>query len=93
MTEQDAGKISIPYTGDNNGKQYEHELFSTIEDFILLSELIWLIMKIVKHPLPALVFLASGTAAVWSALVINHDDWYFYPLAIAALCALGRVIR
>ena len=63
MTDQDAGKISTPYTGDYNGKQYEHELFSAIEDFIYLSVLIWLIKKIVKHPLPAIVFLAFGTAA------------------------------
>jgi len=93
MTEQDAGKGSIPYTGNYNGKQYEHELFSAIEDFMILSVFIWHIKMMAKHPMPALVFLAFGTAAVWSALVINHGDWYFYPLAIAALYALGRVIR
>jgi hypothetical protein len=93
MTGQDDNRISIPYTGDYSGKQYEHELFSAIEAFILLSVLIWIARKMVKHPLPALVFLAAGTAAVWSAFIITHDDWYFYPLAAIALAAMGRMTR
>lgn len=71
----------------------EHVIYGAIEDFIILSLLIWLIKKMFRHPLPALVFLAFGTAAVGSAMAIGHDELLFYPLAFVALCGLGRVIR
>jgi len=78
---------------DNNSHETERIIFGAIEDFIILSMLIWIVKKMFRHPMPALVFMIFTALAVWSALVITHDDWYFYPLAAIALGAMGRVIR
>ena len=64
-----------------------------VEDFILISVFIWFVKRLIRRPVAGLMFFLFAGLGIWSAYLITHDDWYFYPLALFALVALGRVIR
>ncbi|MGO9187030.1 MAG: hypothetical protein ACLP8X_00975 [Streptosporangiaceae bacterium] len=70
-----------------------HLIEGTFETLGAIYLFIWIVKRLIKYPRAGFIAIAFGALAVWSALVINHGDWYFYPLAVIALAAMGRVIR
>jgi hypothetical protein len=83
------------------GGQYEpsqdhavrHILFAAVEDFILISIIIWIVKRMFRRPIAALVFIGG----VMATAAISVHEQHFYPLVwiplVIGLIGFGRVVR
>jgi hypothetical protein len=70
-----------------------HILFTAVENFILISIVIWIVKKMFRRPMPSLVCI--GGLAVTVAISVHEQHFYplvWIPLGIA-LVGLVRVVR